>query len=166
MKTYVNPEKKDWPEILGRQKTGAPGHIRKTVSDIIADVRNDGDAKVLEYTKILDGYDTDAHGLRVTAEEMDASEAAIPDDLKSAIKTAAENIRKFHSAQKTGDVVVETMPGVICRQKNVPIDNVGLYIPGGTAPLFSTVLMLAIPASIAGCRRIILCSPAGKEKET
>ncbi len=163
MKTYVNPEKKDWPEILGRQKTGAPGHIRKTVSDIIADVRNDGDAKVLEYTKILDGYDTDAHGLRVTAEEMDASEAAIPDDLKSAIKTAAENIRKFHSAQKTGDVVVETMPGVICRQKNVPIDNVGLYIPGGTAPLFSTVLMLAIPASIAGCRRIILCSPAGKD---
>ena len=76
MKTYVNPEKKDWPEILGRQKTGAPGHIRKTVSDIIADVRNDGDAKVLEYTKILDGYDTDAQGLRVTASRRVSSGSA------------------------------------------------------------------------------------------
>ena len=163
MKIYRYPERKDWPAILGRQKTGVSEQVRETVSKIISDIRSGGDAKVLEYTKSLDGYDTDARGLRVTREEIAAADAAVSDDLKSAIRTAAENIRKFHAAQETGDIVVETMPGVVCRQKNVPVGNVGLYVPGGTAPLFSTVLMLAIPASIAGCGRIVLCTPAGKD---
>ncbi len=163
MKTYRNPEKKEWPAIIGRKKQGTSEQIRKTVADIIADVRTYGDAKVLEYTKSLDGYDTDAEGLKVSIEEFSTLDGDIPDDLKKAIWTAADNIRKFHVAQRPEDITVETMPGVICTQKNVPIENVGLYIPGGTAPLFSTVLMLVLPAMAAGCSRVVLCTPAGKD---
>ena len=113
--------------------------------------------------KRLDGFDTDTAGLRVTAEEIEAAAEKLDDGLKEAVRTAAGNIRRFHEAQKTEDVTVETMPGVICHQKNIPIDRVGLYIPGGTAPLFSTVLMLAVPATIAGCGKVILCTPAGPQ---
>ena len=100
---------------------------------------------------------------QVPAEEIEAAAEKLDDGLKEAVRTAAGNIRRFHEAQKTEDVTVETMPGVICRQKNIPIDRVGLYIPGGTAPLFSTVLMLAVPATIAGCGKVILCTPAGPQ---
>ena len=163
IKTYRFPEKREWPAIACRQKPGAPEQVKNIVASILADVRESGDLKVLEYVKALDGFDTDACGLKVTDAELNAAESALDDSLKNAVRTAAENIRRFHEAQKTEDVVVETMPGVICRQKNIPIDRVGLYIPGGTAPLFSTVLMLAIPASIAGCGKVILCTPAGKD---
>ena len=163
MKTYRFPDKKDWPAIVGRQKAGVSRKVKDIVSGILSDVREYGDRKVLEYIRTLDGFDTDASGLAVSQEEISAAEACLSTDLKNAISVAAGNIRKFHEAQKTGDVVVETMPGVVCRQKNVPISNVGLYIPGGTAPLFSTVLMLAVPAAIAGCERIVLCTPAGKD---
>lgn len=161
MKIYEYPDRKDWPAIVGRQKTGAPRQVKDIVSGILSDIREYGDAKVLEYVKRLDGFDTDTAGLRVPAEEIEAAAEKLDDGLKEAVRTAAGNIRRFHEAQKTEDVTVETMPGVICRQKNIPIDRVGLYIPGGTAPLFSTVLMLAVPASIAGCGKVILCTPAG-----
>ena len=163
MKIYEYPDRKDWPAIVGRQKTGAPRQVKDIVSGILSDIREYGDAKVLEYVKRLDGFDTDTAGLRVTAEEIAAAAEKLDDGLKEAVRTAAGNIRRFHEAQKTEDVTVETMPGVICRQKNIPIDRVGLYIPGGTAPLFSTVLMLAVPASIAGCGKVILCTPAGPQ---
>ena len=163
MKIYEYPDRKDWPAIVGRQKTGAPRQVKDIVSGILSDIREYGDAKVLEYVKRLDGFDTDTAGLRVPAEEIEAAAEKLDDGLKEAVRTAAGNIRRFHEAQKTEDVTVETMPGVICRQKNIPIDRVGLYIPGGTAPLFSTVLMLAVPASIAGCGKVILCTPAGPQ---
>lgn len=163
MKIYEYPDRKDWPAIVGRQKTGAPQQVKDIVSGILSDIREYGDAKVLEYVKRLDGFDTDTAGLRVPAEEIAAAAEKLDDGLKEAVRTAAGNIRRFHEAQKTEDVTVETMPGVICRQKNIPIDRVGLYIPGGTAPLFSTVLMLAVPASIAGCGKVILCTPAGPQ---
>ena len=163
MKIYEYPDRKDWPAIVGRQKTGAPQQVKDIVSGILSDIREYGDAKVLEYVKRLDGVDTDTAGLRVTAEEIAAAAEKLDDGLKEAVRTAAGNIRRFHEAQKTEDVTVETMPGVICRQKNIPIDRVGLYIPGGTAPLFSTVLMLAVPATIAGCGKVILCTPAGPQ---
>lgn len=163
MKIYEYPDRKDWPAIVGRQKTGAPRQVKDIVSGILYDIREYGDAKVLEYVKRLDGFDTDTAGLRVPAEEIEAAAEKLDDGLKEAVRTAAGNIRRFHEAQKTEDVTVETMPGVICRQKNIPIDRVGLYIPGGTAPLFSTVLMLAVPASIAGCGKVILCTPAGPQ---
>lgn len=163
MKIYEYPDRKDWPDIVGRQKTGAPRQVKDIVSGILSDIREYGDAKVLEYVKRLDGFDTDTAGLRVPAEEIEAAAEKLDDGLKEAVRTAAGNIRRFHEAQKTEDVTVETMPGVICRQKNIPIDRVGLYIPGGTAPLFSTVLMLAVPATIAGCGKVILCTPAGPQ---
>lgn len=163
MKIYEYPDRKDWPAIVGRQKTGAPQQVKDIVSGILSDIREYGDAKVLEYVKRLDGFDTDTAGLRVPAEEIEAAAEKLDDGLKEAVRTAAGNIRRFHEAQKTEDVTVETMPGVICRQKNIPIDRVGLYIPGGTAPLFSTVLMLAVPATIAGCGKVILCTPAGPQ---
>ena len=163
MKIYEYPDRKDWPAIVGRQKTGAPRQVKDIVSGILSDIREYGDAKVLEYVKRLDGFDTDTAGLRVPAEEIEAAAEKLDDGLKEAVRTAAGNIRRFHEAQKTEDVTVETMPGVICRQKNIPIDRVGLYIPGGTAPLFSTVLMRAVPASIAGCGKVILCTPAGPQ---
>ena len=163
MKTYRLPVKEEWPSIIGRQKAGVSRQVQDIVASILSDVREYGDAKVLEYVKSLDGFDTDVSGLKATEAEFVAAEKALDDSLKSAVRTAAENIKSFHEAQKTDDVIVETMPGVLCRQKNVPIDRVGLYIPGGTAPLFSTVLMLAVPAYIAGCRKVIICTPAGPQ---
>ncbi len=163
MRIFEFPEKKDWPAIVGRQKTGVPQQLKETVASILDDVRKHGDAKVLEYVRTLDGFDTDAAGLKVSGDEIATAAGKLPEDLKAAIKIAAGNIRRFHEAQKPDDLTVETMPGVTCRQKNVPIGRVGLYIPGGTAPLFSTVLMLAVPAVIAGCSRIVLCTPAGRD---
>ena len=163
MKIFEFPERKDWPAIVGRQKAGVSVRLKEVVASILADVREYGDEKVLEYEKAFDGFSTEAAGLKVPDRDIEEAAGKLPDELKSAIRTAAGNIRKFHEAQKAGDVVVETMPGVTCSQKNVPIGNVGLYVPGGTAPLFSTVLMLAIPAVITGCRRIVLCTPPGKD---
>ena len=163
MKIYRRPAVEDWPSIVGRQKTGAPEQVRDTVTRILSDVREAGDSKVCEYVRSLDGYDAQRYGLAVSSAEMEEAAAMVPEDLRSAIRLAADNIRKFHQAQLGHDVEAETMSGVVCRQKSVPVLNVGLYVPGGTAPLFSTVLMLAIPASMAGCRRIVLCTPAGPE---
>ena len=131
------------------------------VNQIFDDVQRNGDAAVNKYTELFDGVSLDNN--IVSIEEINEAVAAISDELKDAIQLAKENITKFHAAQKTEKVFVETAVGVSCWQEKRPIQKVGLYIPGGTAPLFSTVLMLAIPANIAGCKEIVLCSPPNKE---
>ncbi|WP_412985101.1 histidinol dehydrogenase [Pontimicrobium sp. IMCC45349] len=160
MKTVLNPKKSTWESILKRP-TQSIEDIENTVNQIFQDVQKNGDFAVSKYTSIFDGLDLET--LQVSSEEINEAIAEIPEALKSAIQIAKDNIEKFHSAQETNSVTVETTKGVICWQEKRPIEKIGLYIPGGTAPLFSTVLMLAIPAKLAGCNDIVLCSPPNKE---
>lgn len=150
------PDKERWEQILQRPHFDNSS-LTSTVSAVIDDVKTRGDQAVRDYEAKFDHANlTD---LQVSDDEFVKAEAQVPDDLRKAIVTAAHNIAAFHSAQDTPLPSVETMPGVRCWQRAVPIDRVGLYIPGGTAPLFSTVLMLALPAKIAGCPEIVLCTP-------
>ena len=135
--------------------------VRDTVNQVLARVRTEGDRAVLDYEAQFDGVHLES--LAVTEAELDEAEEAVSISLKAAILLAQQNIRKFHTAQRFEGERIETLPGVVCWQRAVPIERVGLYIPGGTAPLFSTVLMLAIPAQLAGCRDIILCTPPDKQ---
>ena len=160
MKTYINPKKNDWPEMLKRPVFDVSELFGK-VQLVLNEIRQTGDAALQKYTLQFDGVDL--QNFRVSEEEIAAAESQVDNELKNAIALAAENILKFHSTQLPTLKKVETMPGVTCWQKTVPIEKVGLYIPGGTAPLFSTVLMLAIPAQIAGCSEIVLCSPPDKQ---
>ena len=160
MKTIENPQQKDWSTILERP-TKKVGDIEATVNEIFTDIQKNGDAAVANYTQKFDHIVLDSN--RVSVSEIEAAIALVPQALKEAIQVAKENITKFHAAQKTAKVVVETTKGVSCWQEKRPIQKVGLYVPGGTAPLLSTVLMLAIPAQIAGCKEIVLCSPPNKE---
>ncbi|OOC14287.1 histidinol dehydrogenase [Dickeya dadantii] len=144
-------------QLLTRPAISASDRISAIVSEILAKVRNDGDAALREYSARFDKVQVDS--LRVSAEAIDAAAARLGDDIKQAMATAVRNIETFHNAQKLPSISVETQPGVRCQQVTRPIASVGLYIPGGSAPLLSTVLMLATPARIAGCRRVILCSP-------
>lgn len=160
MKTVLNPKKSTWESILKRP-TQSIEDIENTANQIFQDVQKNGDFAVSKYTSIFDGAELDS--IQVSSEEINDAIAAIPEALKSAIQIAKDNIEKFHSAQQTNSVAIETTKGVICWQEKRPIEKIGLYIPGGTAPLFSTVLMLAIPAKLAGCNDIVLCSPPNKE---
>jgi len=160
MKNINNPQRKDWNQILQRP-TKTVEDIEKTVNQIFDDVQKNGDAAVNKYTQLFDGVSLD--NAIVSIKEINEAVAEVSIELKDAINLAKENIIKFHAAQKTDKVFVETTKGVSCWQEKRPIQKVGLYIPGGTAPLFSTVLMLAIPAQIAGCKEIVLCSPPNKE---
>ena len=160
MKTILNPAKKDWSSILQRP-TKTVDDIEATVNQVFGDVQKNGDTAVNKYTQLFDGV-TLANNL-VSSSEIEEAKKLISSELKEAIITAQKNITAFHLAQKTTKVFVETTNGVECWQEKRPIQKVGLYIPGGTAPLFSTVLMLAIPAQIAGCKEIVLCSPPNKE---
>ncbi|MFY9242605.1 MAG: histidinol dehydrogenase [Polaribacter sp.] len=160
MKTILNPQKKDWSKILQRP-TKTVDDIEKTVNQIFDDVKRNGDKSVNKYTKLFDGVSTE--NSLVSKEEIDEAISLVSEELKQAIIVAQKNITAFHLAQKTEKVFIETAKGVECWQEKRPIQKVGLYIPGGTAPLFSTVLMLAIPAQIAGCKEIVLCSPPNKE---
>jgi histidinol dehydrogenase len=160
MNTIINPPKTDWLKILQRP-TQTVEAIEETVNAIFADVRLNRSDAVKRYTSIFDGVELD--NLYVSDEEIIEAESLVSNDLKAAIKLSKENIFKFHAAQKTEKVLIETTKGVECWQEKRPIQKVGLYIPGGTAPLFSSVLMLAIPAQIAGCREIILASPPNKK---
>mgnify|MGYP001272595323 FL=1 len=160
MKNINNPQRKDWSQILERP-TKTVEDIEKTVNQIFGDVQKNGDAAVKKYTQLFDGVSLD--NVIVSIEEINEAITEVSSELKDAINLAKENITKFHTAQKTDKVFVETTKGVSCWQEKRPIQKVGLYIPGGTAPLFSTVLMLAIPAQIAGCKEIVLCSPPNKE---
>ena len=160
MRNIIYPKKETWPEILIRP-TQTVKEIETTVNQVFEDVQNNGDTAIKKYTKKFDKVAVTS--LQVTQEEISIAVEAVSRELKEAIQQAAANIEKFHRAQKTEKVYQETTPGVVCWQEKRPIEKVGLYIPGGTAPLLSTVLMLAIPAKIAGCQEIILCSPPNFE---
>lgn len=154
------PEKSQWQELLKRPVMNTES-LFGTVQGIIDRVKAGGDEAVLQYEMQFDKVSLSA--LAVSSEEFDEAENLIDEELKAAIRLAAGNISAFHAAQRFVGKKVETQPGATCWQKAVPIEKVGLYIPGGTAPLFSTVLMLAVPACIAGCREIVLCTPPGKD---
>ncbi len=160
MKTYFNPDKNLWPQILQRPLLDVSG-LYETVQSVLNEIKQSGDRTLRKFTQKFDGVDLEE--FLVSEEELAVAENQVSSDLKKAIELASANIEKFHAAQKTEIRGVKTMPGVTCWQKPVAIEKVGLYIPGGTAPLFSTVLMLAIPARIAGCKEIILCTPPGKD---
>lgn len=160
MKVLQNPDRNLWPEILKRPVLDA-GDLEKNVRAVMQAVRENGDAALKEYTLRFDGVNLDH--FRLSDAEIKAAKDMLPGDLRAAIETAAENIRRFHAAQIKVESFIETAPGIRCWRRSVAIDKVGLYIPGGTAPLFSTVLMLGIPAGLAGCQRIILCSPPARD---
>jgi len=160
MKTIINPAKSTWSQILQRP-TKTVDDIEKTVTEIFTEVKKEGDKAVQKYTQLFDGVSLENN--LVSEAEIEEAIALVSNELKEAIILANKNITVFHNAQKTEKVFVETTKGVECWQEKRPIQKVGLYIPGGTAPLFSTVLMLAIPAQIAGCKEIVLCSPPNKE---
>ena len=160
MKTIINPNREDWSTLL-RRPTQSVEDIENTVNQIFQDVQQNGDFAVAKYTSIFDGVELD--DFVVSEDELNEAEKNISGDLKNAIKMAKQNIELFHKAQMTSKVEVETTTGVFCWQEKRPIEKIGLYIPGGTAPLFSSVLMLAIPAQIVGCKDIVLCSPPNKE---
>ncbi|MDG1038421.1 MAG: histidinol dehydrogenase [Polaribacter sp.] len=159
MNTILNPKRADWSKILERP-TKTVDDIENTVNQIFTEVKEHKDIAVNKYTSKFDGI-TLKNNL-VTKQEIENAEILVANELKEAINTAYRNINKFHNAQKTEKVYIETTEGVECWQEKRPIQKVGLYIPGGTAPLLSTVLMLAIPAQIAGCKEIVLCSPPDK----
>nr|WP_321407769.1 histidinol dehydrogenase [uncultured Carboxylicivirga sp.] len=159
MQKIIYPEKKSWAALLERPDNGLED-LFDTARGVLDDVKRNKDAALIKYTRMFDGVDLE--DFKVLQTEIDEACINISSDLKEAILTAKKNIETFHKAQLREVKVIETMPGVQCWQKAVPIEKVGLYIPGGTAPLFSTVLMLAIPAKIAGCKEIVLCTPAGK----
>ena len=160
MRNIIYPKKETWAKILKRP-TQTVKEIETTVNQVFEDVQKNGDTAIKKYTKKFDKVAVKS--LKVTQEEISIAVEAVSRELKEAIQQAAANIEKFHRAQKTEKVYQETTPGVVCWQEKRPIEKVGLYIPGGTAPLLSTVLMLAIPAKIAGCQEIILCSPPNFE---
>ena len=160
MKYIVYPSRNKWSKILKRP-TQTFKEIETVVNQVFEYVQSNGDQAVRKYTKQFDKVSLSS--IVVTKDETNAAVQKISNELKEAIQLAASNIEKFHKAQQSKRVYQETMPGVVCWQEKRPIQKVGLYIPGGTAPLFSTVLMLAIPAKLSGCQEIILCSPPNKE---
>lgn len=160
MKTYLNPNTEQWEE-LAKRETVATVDLNETVKSIFKDVQKNGRNAVKKYTNYFDGVIIE--NVAVTPEEIEIATLKVATDLKNAIQIATANITKFHNSQKEIPTKIETTPGVFCWRESRAIETVGIYIPGGTAPLFSTVLMLAIPAKIAGCKNVILCSPPNKE---
>lgn len=153
------PDRAEWPKLLARPVQSTQ-QIEAAVAPILDQVRTGGDAALFELTERFDKIDLSTSGLEVSVAELDAAESQLSSELKAAIRQAYQNIRQFHEAQKQTVEKIETMPGVVCWRKSVGIEKVGLYIPGGTAPLFSTVLMLGIPAQLAGCREVVLYTPS------
>ena len=160
IKVIKYPTKKDWQEIVKRP-VFENASLEKAVRKILGKVKDKGDKAVRKYTKEFDGVKLKK--LRVDEKEIKAAEKLLPGELKEAIQQAKSNIEKFHRSQVDAVKIIEPMPGINCWRKSVGIERVGIYIPGGTAPLFSTVLMLAVPAAIAQCKEIILCSPPSKD---
>ena len=159
MNKIYNPKQTDWASLLERP-TKTVDDIEATVKEIFAAVQSKGDEAINQYTAQFDGITLNT--IQVSDAEIQTAIAQVDDELKGAIQLAKSNIEKFHQAQKTNRISVETASGVQCWQEKRPIQKIGLYIPGGTAPLFSTVLMLAVPAAIAGCKEVVLCSPPDK----
>jgi histidinol dehydrogenase len=160
MQLLVNPSPEKWKKNLARpvQKTK---EINKIVKPILRKVQKNGDKALRKFAQEYDHVHLDS--LLVSPQEIKAAKELVSKELKEAISTAKSNIERFHAAQFTTELIEEVMPGVVCRRKSVPIQRVGLYIPGGTAPLFSTVLMLGVPAKLAGCKEIVLCTPPNRE---
>ena len=154
------PERSEWSKIVERPHLDV-SQLNQTVASVLADVRQRGDEAVKGYELKFDHVDLPT--LEVTKAEIKEAETLVSEELKDAIRLAHSNIKTFHKSQRVRTKKVETQPGVVCWQKSVAIEKVGLYIPGGTAPLFSTVLMLATPAKIAGCKEIVLCTPPNRE---
>ncbi len=160
MRIYKNPKKATWNELCQRPEFELE-FLESAVRNILTRVKISGDRALIELTEQFD--QVTIRDIELTQHELGSAEQRLSSELKKAINTAASNIEKFHAAQRREVVKVETMPGVTCWRKGVGIEKVGIYIPGGSAPLFSTVLMLGIPAKLAGCREVILCSPPGKD---
>ena len=160
MKTFINPSPSAWPELCQRP-TLELEFLEGRVKNIINRVKISGDEALRELSLQINKVVLDS--FRVTAEEIEKAENQVSQELKQAIRTAISNITQFHRAQQYETLYMETMPGVRCWRKAVPIQKVGLYVPGGSAPLFSTLLMLGVPAKIAGCQEIILCTPPGSD---
>jgi histidinol dehydrogenase len=159
MKTYLYPDKKDWKTLLQRPIFDS-SLLKEKVKTILQEVELNGDEALKKYTQQFDGVLI--NNVLVASSEIEEASFLLSEDLKQAIQIAANNIKAFHQKQITSPEIIETMPGIDCWRKSIGIERVGIYIPGGTAPLFSTVLMLGIPAVIAGCKEIILCSPPTK----
>lgn len=159
MKQYNNPPKSEWENLSQRPVLNAE-NLEESVQKIIDKVRRNGDGALQDFALKFDNVTL--KNLKVNKAEIEFASSEISDELKRAISVASANIGKFHESQKSSELIVETMKGVTCWRKSVPIENIGLYIPGGSAPLFSTILMLGIPAQIAGCKNIILCTPCDK----
>jgi histidinol dehydrogenase len=151
------PSRNEWAGLLQRPVL-PQGSIETKVQTILRTVKENGDTALFDLARKLDGFEGDS--LEISPDQIEASEAQLDDTLKQAIKQAYQNVYKFHAAQQQTVEKIETMPGVTCWRRSVGIEKVGIYIPGGSAPLFSTVLMLAIPAQLAGCREVILCTPS------
>lgn len=162
MQIIINPGRKEWAKLLRRPYYDNSA-VLQSVQTILDEVKQNGDEALRKFSKKFDGIDIDS--FIVENKEIEGAENSLSDSLKIAIKQAKKNIEAFHVAQIQKAEVIETMPGIECWRKGVGIDKVGLYIPGGSAPLFSTVLMLAIPAGIAGCKEVVLCTPANKQGE-
>lgn len=160
MKIYNNPLSSKWQEILQRPVMDVQ-HLEGIVSEVLEAVRSKGDEALKDFTAKYDKVQLE--DLAVTPSEIEIAESQVSEDLKNAIRTAYDNIKMFHMSQQDTVEVIETMSGVKCWRKDMPIEKVGLYIPGGTAPLFSTVLMLGVPATVAGCQEIVLCTPPQKD---
>ena len=160
MKKYINPDRSEWGALVQRVSVN-DDVIAGRVEAILARVKSDGDKAIRELAREIDGVERDA--IEVSADEFAEAASLVSQEVKDAIAAAAVNIAKFHAAQSFKPIEVDTCPGVKCVQRSVAIQKVGLYVPGGTAPLFSTVLMLAIPATVAGCKQIILCTPTNKQ---
>jgi len=160
MNIYQYPDKKDWAAITQRPSLDAAS-LEQKVKQILDEVKATGDAAVKKYTLQFDGVALDDPA--VSEAEINEAATLLSTELKQAIRQAAANIEAFHAPQLSPPTIIETMPGVQCWRKSVGIEKVGLYIPGGSAPLFSTLLMLGIPAKLAGCREIVLCSPPAKD---
>ena len=160
MRIFKYPDNNEWQDIVRRPQMDA-SKLSQTVSNVLADIKANGDTAVREYEAKFDHVNLDS--LRVSEAEMEEAENTVSQQLKDSIQLAFHNIYTFHSAQRFEGKKIETAAGVTCWQKSIAIEKVGLYIPGGTAPLFSTVLMLATPAKIAGCRVIVLCTPPNRE---
>jgi len=160
MRIYKNIKQTEWPQLCRRPQLKTE-NLQSVVNEVFKDVKALGDEAVKAYTRQFDRIDLTE--LVVSSEEWNKGVHAVPEPLRQAIIRAKSNIEIFHKAQQWSDFSVETEPGVTCWQKNVPVEKVGLYVPGGTAPLFSTVLMLAVPAQIAGCEQVVLCTPPDAE---
>lgn len=162
MQLIKQPNKQEWANLIKRPTINQE-QLTQAVTSIITDVKQNGDNALIKYASLFDGVELSS--LTVSKAEIEKAKEQVPTELKEAIQQAYSNIFAFHKAQQVTEDVVETTPGVKCWRKSVAIEKVGLYIPGGSAPLFSTILMLGIPAQIAGCKEIVLCTPPNKNQE-